>query len=105
MKIQDKSYDDDYVLLHPLRRKIINLLQTDKEAYVKNIARQLEMNDKDRLVGFHLKVLEKHGFVTGRYAIENPTPVPTIVRYYSLTPKTNETLRNLAKNLQENTTS
>lgn len=104
MKSQDTGYDEDYILFHPIRRKIIDLLQTG-ESYIKKIARELDMADKDRLIGFHLKVLEKHGFVTGRYDLENPTPIPTIVRFYSLAPKTNETLRSLAKKLQENISS
>ena len=100
MNPQSDQYNEDYVLIHPLRRKIINELQTN-EAYIKKIAQKLDMGDKDRLIGFHLKVLEKHGFVTGRYDIENPTKVPTIVRYYKLTSKTNGTLKKLCKNLQE----
>lgn len=103
MKQENDSYSEDYILLHPLRRKIIEQLQTG-EAYIKNIARKLDMANKDRLIGFHLKVLEEHGFVTGRYDLENPTPIPTIVKYYSLTSKTHETLQNLATKLQENIT-
>ena len=101
MKTQSDIYSEDYILIHPLRRRIINLLQNG-EAYITKIARKLEMGSKDRLIGFHLKVLEKNGFVTGRYDLENPNTVPIIVRYYCLTPKTNETLRRLAENLQEN---
>jgi len=101
MTSKSDEYSEDYVLIHPLRRKIIDMLQNG-EAYITGIARKLGMGSKDRLIGFHLKVLEKNGFVTGRYDLENPTEIPIIVRYYSLTPKTNETLLRLAENLKEN---
>ena len=97
-KLGDK-YEDAYLLMHPLRRRIVEKLEGGA-AYTAKLARDLQMQGKERLIGFHLTILAKNGFVEGQFKLANPvTPTPKAVKYYSLTEKTRTTLGRLCKDL------
>lgn len=92
-------YGDAYILMHPLRRKIVEILKK-KECYTTAIAKDLGIETKERLVGFHLTILEKNGFVVGEFGLANPvTSTPKAVKYYRLTDKAVLTLKETAKEL------
>lgn len=88
---------DAYTLSHPVRASIVKHLRKEK-GYSRKIARDLGLSD--RLVGFHLSILSKGGFVSSEYALSNPAKNPSrVVRYYSLTDKVNVTLKKFAADL------
>jgi len=93
------SYVNAYVLMHPLRRRIVESLQKE-EMYTAKIARELGMADKERLIGFHLSIMAEGGFVDGEFRLANPvTATPKAVKYYHLTEKARATLRQIADEL------
>jgi len=93
------EYEDAYMIMHPLRRKIIEEL-TESPSYTAKIARDLGMKGKERLLGFHLTILAMHGFIEGEFQLANPaTSTPKAVKYYTLTDKTTTTLKELSAKL------
>lgn len=94
------TYEDAYILMHPLRRRIIEILLKKGESYTAGLARALDMKGKERLIGFHLTVLAKNGFVEGEFKLANPVnPTPKAVKYYHLTDKTISTLKKIPEEL------
>ncbi len=94
MKITQKEFEEvgaAYPLSHPARASIIKFLKKEKKAYITQIAKALELNE--RLISFHLSVLSKGGFAESEYGLSNPsTNHPRAVRYYHLTEKVDKTL-------------
>lgn len=80
-----------YVLSHPVRRAVIEVLKKKQKAYIAQIANELGLSG--RLVTFHLSILSTAGFVESEYGLSNPrgTP-PRAVRYYHVTPKVDKVL-------------
>ena len=81
-----------YIMSHPLRRKIVNILKRQGESYAAKIARDLDMKGKEKLINFHLNVLAEHGLVESHYGLRGGPAVdekghPVIVNYYRLTDK------------------
>lgn len=105
MKMSDKKTAEDdgqlarmlYVLMQPTRRKIVNLLQSEKPMYIEQIAEKI--GEDRRSVSFHLATLAENGFVEGDYELINPaTENPGSGRgakFYHLTPKVAEVLKKL----------
>jgi len=81
-----------YVLSHPVRTAIIEILKKKQKAYIAQIAKELGLSE--RLVAFHLSILSTAGFVVSEYGLSNPqaTP-PRAVRYYHLTSKVDKVLK------------
>lgn len=100
MKIQE-SYENAYILMHPLRRRIVDELSKNKEAYTASIAKTLDMSDKERLIGFHMTILAQNGFVEGEFRLANPITPPKVVKYYHLTEKAVSTLKQITKELPQ----
>jgi DNA-binding transcriptional ArsR family regulator len=70
MKLEDRVVEDAYVLLHPLRFRIVELL-AEKPMHINEIAKAL--GEERRLVSYHLLTLEEYGFVLSKYEIsEHP---------------------------------
>jgi predicted transcriptional regulator len=87
-----------YVLAHPVRRAIVEVLKK-KEAYIAQIAKELDLSE--RLVSFHLSILSTTGLVESRYGLSNPTKnPPRAVRYYHITPKVEEVLKEFIESLK-----
>ncbi len=81
-----------YPLSHPARASIIKLLKKEGKAYIAQLAEELGLSE--RLISFHLSVLSSGGFVESEYGLSNPGKnPPRVVRYYHLTEKVDETLR------------
>lgn len=80
-----------YVLGHPVRAAIIEVLKKKQKAYIAQIAKELDLSE--RLVSFHLSILSTTGLVESEYGLSNPrgTP-PRAVRYYHVTPKVDKVL-------------
>jgi len=87
-----------YVLSHPVRRAVIEVLQRKDRAYIAQIANELGLSA--RLVTFHLSILSTSGFVESEYGLSNPreTP-PRAVRYYQVTPKVDKVLNEFVASL------
>lgn len=101
MKIQE-SYEDAYILMHPLRRRIVDELMKKEESYTASLAKALDMSEKERLIGFHLTILAQNGFVEGSFKLANPvTATPKAVKYYHLTNKAFSTLKQITNDLQK----
>lgn len=70
-EISEKEAEGLYVLMHPIRQKIVRLLEQSVEPlYIEEIAKRL--GDDRRKVSFHLATLAEHGFVEGEYRIITP---------------------------------
>ena len=93
-----KEYEDAYLLMHPLRRRLIDELLKG-ESYTAKLARTLSMEGKERLLGFHLTILARNGFLDGEFKLANPIQPPKAVKYYRVTDKTRATLEELSKKL------
>lgn len=94
-----KSSTSVYVLSHPVRAAIIQVLREKERAYIAQIAQELGL--EDRLVSFHLSVLSTSGFVESEYGLSNPqVQPPRAVRYYCLTPKVDKALREFTEALR-----
>jgi len=64
--LKDELLDDSHQLLHPLRRRIMDLL-AEKPMHVNELSRAL--GEERRLVSHHLDLLEERGFVESKYQI------------------------------------
>jgi len=92
----DQVYGEGYVLAHPTRLRIVNLLKKTERSYASEIAKKLGIDEK--LVGFHLAALSQYGFVDSEFELMNPPKgAPKAVRYYWLTPKAEEVLSQFKK--------
>jgi predicted ArsR family transcriptional regulator len=82
--------DDAHTLTHPIRFQLVELLGTEGELYISELAKAL--GEDRRLVVHHLDILEDYGFVKSRYAIsEKPGTIGRGLRIYQVTPKVAET--------------
>ncbi len=87
-------------LLQPTRYKIIMALkQARAPLYIDAIAK--EVNENHRLVSFHLVMMQKDGFLTSEVGeIKKPnSPSGRAGRFYKLTPKVDEVLYKLRREL------
>jgi len=80
-----------YTLSHPIRASIVKLLRQNEEMYVSKVAKELGISE--RLAAFHFSMLSSAGFVTSQYRLANPGSPPRVVRYYRLTSKVDQTLK------------
>ncbi|MGD0257469.1 MAG: winged helix-turn-helix domain-containing protein [Thermoplasmata archaeon] len=108
MKTEENATNIDtagqlYVLLQPTRQKIIQLLrESPRPMYITEIA--AEIGESPRVTSFHLATLAQHGFVDGEFReIEPPTHHSAVTgraaKYYRLTPKVGQVIRELARAL------
>jgi len=88
-------------LLQPTRYRIIMALvrARGKPMYIEEIAR--EINENHRLVSFHLVLMQREGFLTSEVREINKPDSPSgrAGRFYTLTPKVDEILSKLKKEL------
>lgn len=87
-KVQDEK--DLYIMAHPPRKKIVQLLARNESLYIAKIAAGLDTPEKVKFVAFHLAVPGEHGLVKERYDIRHspetdPEGRPVIVNYHALT--------------------
>lgn len=88
MSSKDPEVVAMYIALHPMRHRILRLLEGKGKLYIKQIARRLGTDEK--LVAFHLSTLRQHGLVEGEFALqtsESKVGRPILVKHYWLTEK------------------
>jgi predicted transcriptional regulator len=99
-KINDMILADAYVLLQPTRLRIVELL-TEKPMHINELSRS--MGDERRILTFHLRLLEEHGFLSSKYEIsELPKSKGKTLRIYRVTEKATkmiETFKGLQRSL------
>ena len=90
------------ILLFPTRYNIYNTLKNSKKRlYASQIAEKIGVERK--LVSFHLSSLERNGFVTSEFDVQNDPPEegpPKAVRYYTLTDKAEKLLTELVEEIK-----
>lgn len=98
-RTQEELKRDVYVLMHPLRHSIVDLLDGSREGmHINKLAEELQENRQ--LVSFHLLTLSENEFVEGDYFIsEKPHSKGKAVKVYKLTNKTREILKRLKDSL------
>ena len=97
----EESFDLAYVLLHPIRRKIVEkMMRGNSPIHIAQVAKEFEIDEK--LASFHLASMLQYGLVKGEWgtAIE-PGGERRAVKYYSLTNKTEEVFEDIKKWLKE----
>jgi len=87
-----------YVLSHPVRAAIIRLIRKQGQMYTAKIA--IALGISERLAAFHLSMLASEGFLESNYRLTNPGIPPRVAKYYQLTAKVDETLREFYESLK-----
>jgi len=96
MKLDDELVKEAHVLLHPIRFRIVELLEK-QPMHINAISKALE-EKKKKLVSYHLGILEDHGFVNSKYEIsEQPKSKGKALKMYWVTGKVNEVVGELKK--------
>lgn len=87
------------IMLHPERRKIIELLKERNTAlFIGDIADKTGI--ERRLVSYHLNTLQENGFAQSEFkVIEPPHSRGKAGRFYSLTPKVDEVMGEFIKKI------
>lgn len=87
------------IMLHPMRLKILHVLEEKGEMYIEPIA---EITGIDRrLISFHLSVLQNNGFLESAFkVVEEPRSKGKAGRFFKLTPKYEETKSRLSEFLK-----
>ncbi|MHC1636055.1 MAG: ArsR/SmtB family transcription factor [Candidatus Methanospirareceae archaeon] len=97
MRMEDDLLKNAHLLLHPIRYKIIELLNK-KPMHINEISNAL--GEERRLVSYHLLTLEEYGFLKSNYEIsEYPRSKGKALKKYRLTEKVEEVLSELKKKL------
>jgi DNA-binding transcriptional ArsR family regulator len=92
-KIEDKLVREAYVLLHPIRFRIVQLL-AEKSMHINEISKA--MGEERRIASYHLLTLEEYGFVNSKYEIsDNPKSKGRALRKYWVTEKVEEVISEL----------
>ncbi len=90
MKIDKELLKDVHVLLHPIRYRIVELLE-EKPMYINEISKAL--GEERRLVSYHLLTLEEHRFLNSKYEIsEQSKSKGKAIRKYEVTGKVEEVI-------------
>lgn len=98
--VKSELYRDVVVAVHPLRLKIMTLLEEKPKLHINAIAESI--NEDRRLVSYHLSVLEEHGFVRSSFQIlKKAASKGRIGRVYELTEKFKKLRPKLAPLLSE----
>nr|QNO52781.1 hypothetical protein HGGDFBBL_00013 [Methanosarcinales archaeon ANME-1 ERB6] len=95
MKIEDDLIKDVHVLLHPIRYRIVELLE-EKPMHINEISNAL--GEERRLVSYHLLILEEHGFLSSNYEIsELSKSKGKAIRKYRVTEKVEEVIESFVE--------
>jgi len=97
MKIEDRLVEEAYVLLHPIRFRIVELLN-EKPMHINGLSKAL--GEERRLVSYHLLALEEYGFVNSKYEIsEEPKSKGKAIRKYWVTNKVKDVVSKIKKEI------
>ena len=95
MSEKNELLDLAYIIMHPVRREIVELLRTSS-LYISEIARLLDISEK--LASFHLATLLQYELVKGEWKALNPEKgAPKMVKYYSLTQKAENVIKSIGE--------
>ncbi len=95
MERDDDLIRDVHVLLHPLRYRIVELLE-EKPMHINEISNALE--EEMRLVSYHLLILLEHGFLRSNYEISEQTRSKgKVIRKYRVTEKVEEVIESFVE--------
>jgi DNA-binding transcriptional ArsR family regulator len=87
------------IMLHPVRLKILSILEQKGEMYIEEIAKNV--NFDRRLVSFHLSVLQNDGFLESSFrVVQEPHSKGKAGRFFRLTTKYVETKSKLSEFLK-----
>jgi len=92
-KKNEDPLDLAYLMLHPVRRRIIDIMRSKgSPVYVARVANKLNINPK--VASFHIAMLLRYKLVEGRWGTaETGKGGERAVKYYSLTEKAREAMR------------
>ena len=97
MKIEDRLVEEAHVLLHPIRFRIVELLN-EKPMHINGLSKAL--GEERRLVSYHLLTLEEYGFVNSKYEIsEEPKSKGKAIRKYWVTNKVEDVVSKIKKEI------
>jgi len=97
MKIEDRLVEEAHVLLHPIRFRIVELLN-EKPMHINGLSKAL--GEERRLVSYHLLALEEYGFVNSKYEIsEEPKSKGKAIRKYWVTNKVKDVVSKIKKEI------
>lgn len=98
-EMENQFKQDVYMLMHPLRSSIVDLLEKSSNGmYINELAGKLQSDRQ--LVSFHLLTLSANQFVEGKYSITDPPHSKgKATKIYKLTDKTREILDKLKSSL------
>ena len=89
-----------HILIHPIRYQIVKAIKERGKLYISELADFLGMERK--VVSFHLATLSQYGFVEGQYEIlKIPHSKGKAAKYFKLTPKVEDVLNNMKKELEK----
>jgi len=88
------------ILLHPIRYKVIELFRKEeRDMYIDEIAGLI--GEHPRLTSFHLSTLQENGYAESKFEIiKKPSSLGRAGRFYRLTPKVEEDLKEIISTLQ-----
>ncbi|RZN33702.1 MAG: ArsR family transcriptional regulator [Methanophagales archaeon ANME-1-THS] len=97
MKIKDQLVEEAHVLLHPIRFRIVELLN-EKPMHINGLSKAL--GAERRLVSYHLLALEDYGFVNSKYEIsEEPKSKGKAIRKYWVTDKVKDVVSQIKREI------
>jgi DNA-binding transcriptional ArsR family regulator len=95
MKMEDEKVKEAHVILHPIRFRIIELLN-EKQMHVSELSKALA--EERRLLSYHLDILEEYGFVQSQHEIsDQPKSKGKALRIYRATDKIEQVLGAIKK--------
>jgi predicted transcriptional regulator len=95
MKMEEEKVKEAYVILHPIRFRIIELL-SEKQMHVSELSKALA--EERRLISYHLDILEEYGFVQSKHEIsDQPKSKGKALRIYWRTDKIEQVLGAIKK--------
>jgi DNA-binding transcriptional ArsR family regulator len=95
MKMEEEKVKEAYVILHPIRFRILELL-SEKQMHVSELSKALA--EERRLLSYHLDILEEYGFVQSKHEIsDQPKSKGKALRIYRATDKIEQVLGAIKK--------
>jgi predicted transcriptional regulator len=95
MKMEEEKVKEAYVILHPIRFRLIELL-SEKQMHVSELSKALA--EERRLISYHLDILEEYGFVQSKHEIsDQPKSKGKALRIYWRTDKIEQVLGAIKK--------
>ena len=93
--IDQEMVKSGIIMLHPIRLKILHVLEEKGEMYIESIAEDTGIDR--RLISFHLSTLQNNGFLESVFkVVQEPHSKGKAGRFFKLTPKYAETKSKLS---------